>query len=111
MSGSKTANANLHSLGAPAACTYATLADLTATGTAQSITGGTSTPCLQVMVQALGGNTTYVRVGDSAITTSRGAQLGPGQSIALGVSDAKDVYAIAQSGSPAVAILIAKEGT
>lgn len=111
MSGSKTANANLHSLGAPAACTYVTVADLTATSSPASITGGTATPCLQVMVQALGGNTTYVRVGDSAITTSRGAQLGPGQSITFGVADAKDIYIIAQTGSPQVAIAIAKEGT
>lgn len=104
---SAAATTRVHTLVAPAQCDLASLADVTATGTAAAV--GTSTACVQVVIKALDSNTTNVRVGDSQITTSRGYPLTPGESVVLGVSDVSKVYVIAESGSPVVAVLYAVE--
>lgn len=105
---SQTANESRHTLVAGALSSYASLADITATGTATAL--AVSTPCIQVVIQAHSDNAALmVRVGDSAITTSRGLQLAAGASVALSVADLADVYVIAESGSPKVCVLYAKE--
>lgn len=105
---SQAANESLHTLVAGALSSYASLADITATGTATAI--ATSTACIQVVVQAHSGNAALiVRVGDSNITTSRGLQLAAGASVALSVADLASVYVLAESGSPKVCVLYAKE--
>lgn len=104
---SETASTKYHGLVSGALAQYATLADVTATGSAARITAS-PTACIQVVVKALRANTTNVRVGDSSITTSRGYQLGPGEAVALAIDDVRDVYIIAESGSPVVSVLYAK---
>lgn len=105
---SQSANEKLHTLVAGALASYASLPDITATGTAAPLAA--STACIQVVVQAHSGNgALLVRVGDSAITTSRGLQLAAGASVPLSVADLADIYVIAESGSPKVCVLYAKE--
>ena len=105
---SQTANESRHSLVAGALSSYASLPDITATGTATAL--ASSTACIQVVVQAHSGNAALmVRVGDASITSSRGLQLAAGASVALSVADLADVYVLAESGSPKVCVLYAKE--
>jgi len=69
----------------------ATLPDLTGNSAAQQLIVA-STQCLGVVVRALVGNTGNVRVGDSSVSASRGAELAPGDSIPIDIDDVSKVY-------------------
>jgi hypothetical protein len=63
-----------------------TLADLTGNSAAQQFTAS-NVPCKAILVRALTANTGNVRVGDSSVSASRGAELSGGDSCVLVVSN------------------------
>ena len=70
--------------------------------TSRSVVANSDSDRRSVIVQNLD-DTENVRVGDTNIGSSRGIRLGPGESITLETTDT--VYAIAESGTPSVAVL------
>ena len=68
-----------------------TIADVTAAASATRLIVA-STPCKSVVVRSLNANTGKIRVGDTNVTVSRGAELSAGDTIVLSISDVNLVY-------------------
>ena len=73
------------------ASSIGTLADVTAAASATQLTSS-NTPCKAVLVVSLAANTGKIRVGDSNVTASRGAELSAGDAVVLMVSNVNLVY-------------------
>ena len=68
-----------------------TLADVTAAASATQLIVA-STACKAVIVRSLAANTSTIRVGDSNVSASRGAELSKGDAIILAVDNVNKVY-------------------
>lgn len=74
------------------------VAPATATGTIADVTGNSAAQqlgnnaCKAAVIRALAANTGNIRVGDSNVSASRGAELAPGDSIYLNISNTNLVY-------------------
>ena len=73
------------------ASSIGTLADVTAAASATQLTSS-STACKAVLVVSLAANTGKIRVGDSNVSASRGAELSAGDAVVLMVSNVNLVY-------------------
>jgi hypothetical protein len=71
--------------------TIGTLADLTGNSAAQRLIVG-STPCKVLLVRALAANTGQVRVGDSNVSASRGAELSATDFVVVPIDDVNKAY-------------------
>lgn len=89
--------------GAPGG-TLTTPAAVTAGGAATALASAASPR--GVTLQADLANTTNVRVGDSAVSATRGFQLAPGDSKYFPVDNASRVYHFAESGSPKLNVVV-----
>ncbi len=83
---------------------FSTPAAVTAGGSAAAIGSGA---CIKgVLIQADMTNVTNARIGDANITTSRGFQLAPGDSVFWECTNISAVYSIAESGSPKLNVVL-----
>ena len=85
-----------------------TQADVAVTG-ASAVKLVSATPSVvakqKIVVQSKASNTDKVRVGDSAVTTTRGVELSPGDSITYdGLQDPSKLYAIVISGTQTIIV-------
>lgn len=85
-----------------------TQADKSVTG-ASAVQLVTATPSVvakqKIIVQSKAANTDKIRVGDSNVTTTRGIELAPGDSVTFdGLQDPSLLYAIVLSGTQTVIV-------
>lgn len=78
-----------------------TTAKTVPTGSAEAIVSSTPANFASqgVLIQSLSTNTVSVYVGDSAVTTSTGIELQPGEELTLQVANPATIYCIAGSAS------------
>jgi hypothetical protein len=85
------------------ASSIGTLADVTAAAAATQLVVA-STPCKAVVVRSLAANTGNIRVGDSSVTASRGAELSAGDAVVIVIDNVNKVY-IFGNGTDKVSIM------
>lgn len=85
-----------------------TQADVSVTG-ASAVQLVTATPSVlakqKIIVQSIAANTNKVRVGDSNVTTTRGIELSPGDSVTFdGIQDPSKLWAIVIGGTQSLVV-------